>query len=55
MLQIALLGRYDIRLNDKPLALTLRPVQNLLAYLLLNRDKRHRREQLAGILWPDYT
>ena len=55
MLHIALLGRYDVRLNDEPLKLTSRPVQNLLAYLLLNRDKRHRREQLAGILWPDYT
>ena len=55
MLHIALLGRYDIRLNEEPIELKLRPVQNLLAYLLLHRDKRHRREQLAGILWPDYT
>jgi len=55
MLHIALLGRYDVRLNDEPIELKLRPVQNLLAYLLLKRDKRHRREQLSGILWPDYT
>ncbi len=55
MLHIALLGRYDIHLNEEPIELKLRPVQNLLAYLLLHRDKRHRREQLAGILWPDYT
>ncbi len=55
MLHITLLGRYKVRLNDEPLVLSLRPVQNLLAYLLLNRDKSHRREQLAGILWPDYT
>lgn len=55
MLHFSLLGRYDVRLNDEPLVLSLRPVQLLLAYLLLNREKKLRREQLAGILWPDYT
>lgn len=55
MLHIALLGRYDVRRNDEPLDLSLRPVQLLLAYLLLQCGKSQRREQLAGILWPDYT
>jgi DNA-binding SARP family transcriptional activator len=45
----------NVRLDDRAVDLRLRPVQLLLAYLLLNRDKTHRREQLAGILWPDYT
>jgi DNA-binding SARP family transcriptional activator len=40
MLQIALLGRYDIHLNQKPLELGLQPVRLLLAYLLLNRAKK---------------
>ena len=55
MLRVALLGRYDVQLDDEPIELALRPVELLLAYLLLNRGKCHRREQLAGLLWPDYT
>jgi predicted ATPase/DNA-binding SARP family transcriptional activator/Tfp pilus assembly protein PilF len=55
MLHVTLLGSFDVRLNEKPLALKLRPVQLLLAYLLLHKGIKLRREQLAGILWPDYT
>ena len=55
MLHVTLLGSFELRLNEKPLALKLRPVQLLLAYLLLHRGIKLRREQLAGILWPDYT
>jgi predicted ATPase/DNA-binding SARP family transcriptional activator len=55
MLQVTLLGGFDVRLNEKPLVLKLRPVQLLLAYLLLHRGINLRREQLAGILWPGYT
>ena len=55
MLTISLLGQLNVRLDDQAVDLKLRPVQLLFAYLVLKRDKTHRREQLAGILWPDYT
>ncbi|MDX1417307.1 MAG: BTAD domain-containing putative transcriptional regulator, partial [Candidatus Promineifilaceae bacterium] len=55
MLHVALLGRFEVRLNDEPIDVRLKPVQLLLAYLLLHRKKKIRREKLAGILWPDYT
>jgi len=32
-----------------------RPVQSLLAYLVLNTGIAQRREKLAGLLWPDST
>ena len=35
-------------------AIHARPAQSLLAYLLLN-PVAHRRERLAGLLWPDST
>jgi len=55
-LSISLLGPPQIRLerelisdlrSDKALA--------LLAYLAVESDRAHRREKLAGMLWPDYT
>lgn len=30
-----------------------RPAQSLLAYLILRAGTAHRREKLAGLLWPD--
>jgi serine/threonine protein kinase/type II secretory pathway predicted ATPase ExeA len=53
MLKATLVGQFRIVLDDKPVELTSRPAQTLLAYLLLNRGIVHRREQLAGLLWPD--
>ncbi len=53
MLKATLLGQFQILLDDKPVELPSRPAQILLAYLLLNRGLLHRREQLAGMLWPD--
>ncbi len=55
MLTVALLGQLNVRLDGQPADLSLRPVQMLLAYLLLNQEVAHRRERLAGLLWPDYT
>lgn len=55
MLRAALLGRMEVYLDQEPVDLRLRTVQLLLAYLLLNRDRNHQREQLAGRLWPGYT
>ncbi|MDQ4075154.1 MAG: protein kinase, partial [Chloroflexota bacterium] len=53
MLEINLLGRFEVRLDGEPLELSSHPAQTLLAYLLLNAGITHRREQVAGLLWPD--
>jgi predicted ATPase/DNA-binding SARP family transcriptional activator len=55
MLEISLLGQFDIQLNGQPVDLPSRPAQSLLAYLLLKSGTAHRREELAGLLWPDAT
>lgn len=51
MLQARLLGKYEIRRDGQLIVLSSRPCQSLLAYLLLNPDKLHRREKLAGQFW----
>jgi predicted ATPase/DNA-binding SARP family transcriptional activator len=53
MLEIRLLGTFDLRQAGKPVALSSRPAQSLFAYLILNAGTAHRREKLAGLLWPD--
>jgi DNA-binding SARP family transcriptional activator/predicted ATPase len=53
MLRIQLLGQFKLQANDDPLRLPSRHTQSLLAYLLLHLGKSHRREMVAGILWPD--
>ncbi|MDQ4076600.1 MAG: tetratricopeptide repeat protein [Chloroflexota bacterium] len=53
MLAINLLGRFEVRLDGEAVDFSSRPAQTLLAYLLLNAGISHRREQLAGLLWPD--
>ncbi len=53
MLEIKLFGQFDIQLDGKRINLPSRQAQSLLAYLLLNPDLQHRREKLAGLLWPD--
>lgn len=52
MLQVCLLGQFALQLNGVPVDLNARPAQSLLAFLLLN-PVAHRRERLAGLLWPD--
>jgi len=52
MLEVRLLGQFTVQLAGVPVELTARPAQSLLAYLLLN-PVAHRRERLAGLLWPD--
>jgi DNA-binding SARP family transcriptional activator len=53
MLELRLLGRFDVRRDGALVVLASRPAQSLLAYLALTAGTAHRRERLAGLLWPD--
>ncbi len=53
MLQVSLFGKLEVKQNGRPVELASRPVQLLLAYLVLNADTPHRRDRLAGLLWPE--
>ena len=55
MLEIRLLGQFDLTRNSAPVEIPSRSAQSLLAYLVLNSGIAHRREKLAGLLWPDAT
>jgi len=52
MLEIRLLGQFAVQLDGTAVEIAARPAQSLLAYLVLN-PVAHRRERLAGLLWPD--
>ena len=53
MLEIRLFGKFELRKNGEILDLPSRKSQALLSYLLLNPNVQHRRERIAGLLWPD--
>ncbi len=53
MLQIRLLGQFDLRANGVRLVIPSRAGQSLFAYLVLTAGTSHRREKLAGLFWPD--
>ncbi len=53
MLEVRLLGAFEIECDGKPITLPSRFAQSLFAYLILNPATPHRREKLAGLLWPD--
>jgi DNA-binding SARP family transcriptional activator len=53
MLDVRLLGSFEIKHNKKPVSISSRPAQSLFAYLILAAGTSHRREKLAGLLWPD--
>lgn len=53
MLQVRLLGQFDIRLDKKRITITSRVAQSLFAYLAMTAGTSHRREKLAGTFWPD--
>jgi len=55
VLEIRLFGQFDLRRDGAPIEIPSRPAQSLLAYLVLNTGIAHRREKLAGLLWPDST
>lgn len=53
MLKVHLLGQFDIKRDLESIEIPSRPTQSLLAYLILSAGKAHRREKLAGLLWPE--
>src|SRR6185503_13969888 len=53
MLEVRFLGKFDLSFDGKTIAIPSRPAQSLFAYLILNAGTAHRREKLAGVLWPD--
>ena len=53
MLQIQLLGQFEIRADGKRISIASRPGQSLFAFLVLTAGTVHRREKLAGMIWPD--
>ena len=53
-LQIGMFGGLRVRRGSDALVdIRGEKTQALLAYLVLNRDRPHRREQLSALLWPD--
>ncbi|MFL7792716.1 MAG: BTAD domain-containing putative transcriptional regulator, partial [Anaerolineae bacterium] len=53
-LALFLLGRFQVELDGEPIvAFESDKVRALLAYLAVEADRPHRREKLAGLLWPD--
>ena len=53
MLEVRLLGTFEVKYKRKPISISSRPAQSLFAYLVLSAGTSHRREKLAGMLWPD--
>jgi ABC-type oligopeptide transport system substrate-binding subunit/serine/threonine protein kinase/predicted ATPase len=53
-LSIQLLGQFQVHLGGEPVTdFESDKARGLLAYLAVERDQLHRREKLAGLLWPD--
>lgn len=53
MLEVKLLGQFEVILDGKHITIPTRNAQSLFAYLILSSGNTHRRERLAGLLWPD--
>jgi DNA-binding SARP family transcriptional activator len=53
MLEVKLLGQFEVLQDGRHLTIPTRNAQSLFAYLILNAGKAQRRERLAGLLWPD--
>ena len=51
MLEIRLLGTFDIRYDGQDVLISSRSAQSLFAYLILTAGTWHRREKLAGMFW----
>jgi DNA-binding SARP family transcriptional activator/predicted ATPase len=54
-LAVCLLGPFRVSLDGRPVkVLESKKVRALLAYLAVEADRPHRRETLAGLLWPNW-
>ncbi|HLO30980.1 MAG TPA: hypothetical protein VK249_17670, partial [Anaerolineales bacterium] len=53
VLEVHLLGKFEVRDGKRVINIASRPAQSLFAYLILSAGTSHRREKLAGLLWPD--
>ncbi len=54
-LSLSLLGPFQVMLGGRPVTgFKSNKVRALLAYLAVEADRLHRRETLAGLLWPDW-
>jgi len=54
-LSISLFGKFSIQSGGKPRELEAQKAEELLAYLLIYRQRPHFREKLATLLWPNST
>src|SRR5512144_828562 len=52
-LKLDLLGPFQATLSDTPIKFSYDKVRALFAFLATESDRPHRREALAGLLWPD--
>ena len=55
MLEVLMLGQFDVIRDGKRITIPTRNAQSLFAYLILNAGTAYRREKLAGMFWPDTT
>jgi predicted ATPase/DNA-binding SARP family transcriptional activator len=53
LLEIRLLGQFAIKQDGEPVEIPSRPARLLFAYLVLTAGKRHPRERVGGLFWPD--
>ena len=54
-LSLSLLGSFQVTMDGQPVkGFKSNRVRALLAYLAVEADRPHRREALAGLLWPDW-
>ena len=54
-LSLTMLGSFQATLDGQPvMGFKSNKVRALLAYLAVEADRPHRRERLAGLLWPDW-
>ena len=54
-LSLSLLGSFQVTLDGRPVTgFKSNKVRALLAYLAVEANRLHRRETLAGLLWPDW-
>jgi WD40 repeat protein/DNA-binding SARP family transcriptional activator len=53
MLQVKLLGQFQVLADGRKVVIPSRAGQSLFAYLLLTAGTLHRREKLAGLFWPE--